>query len=280
MQVCLPTIAEALADAGGMNYITYTFVTHCLFWKWPLVFTSNMTLHYYPLVNKIVTTLNLRDKLNIPTPVDMDATFTRPFVTVAREPGSGGRPIAKLVAEKLGFEFIDEKIIRDIAASTKQRREIIKAIDEKSRGRIEDIIHSALNTEYMDDIEYITELGKVLLYYAHKGKVVIVGRGANFITPFAKGLHVNITAPFKLRVQRAMEYEGLNSRNAQKLVKKIEKERCDFVKQYLKQDVTKSNAYDLTINTSFYTLDQASNVIAEAFYQKFSRSERYKNIFS
>ena len=263
-----------------MDYITYTFVTHCLFLEVRVISLSNMTLHYYPLVNKIVTTLNLRDKLDIPTPEDMDATFSRPFITIAREPGSGGRPIAKLVAEKLGYEFVDEKIIRDIAASTKKRREIIRAVDEKSRGRIEDIIHSALNTEYIDDIEYISELGKVLLYYAHKGKVVIVGRGANFVTPFAKGLHVNITAPYKLRVQRAMEYEGLNQPDAQKLVKKIEKERQDFVKQYLKQDLTKSNAYDLTINTSFYTLDQASKVIVEAFYQKFGRLDRYKSIFS
>lgn len=238
-----------------------------------------MTLHYYPLVNKIITTLNLRDKLDISMPLDMEATFSRPFITVAREPGSGGRPIAKMVAEKLNFEFIDEKIIRDIASSTKKRKEIIKAVDEKSRSRIEDIIHSALNTEYIDDIEYISELGRVLLYYAHKGKVVIVGRGANFVTPFAKGLHVNITAPYKLRVQRAMEYESLNNQDAQKLVKKIEKERRDFVKQYLKQDLTKSNAYDLTINTAFYTLSQASNVIVEAFYQKFTRAERYKSLF-
>lgn len=244
-----------------------------------MAYYRRMALHYYPLINKVVQTLKIRDSLFAQGLEPSESSFVHPFVTISREPGSGGAPIARAVAAKLGFAFIDEEIIDEIASSTKQRRAIIKAIDEKSRSRIEDIVHSILNTEYVNDLTYISALVKVVLAYALKGNVVILGRGANFITPFAKGLHVNITAPYQVRVKRAMDFEGLGESEAKQVLAKIEKERRDFVRQYFKQDITKSNAYDLTLNTTYFRVNEACDVIVEAFYRKFSRSLRYGSLF-
>ena len=234
-----------------------------------------MSLHYYPLINRVLTTLRLRDGAIPNKNLTSEASFTRPFITIARESGSGGAPVAKAVAEKLNFTFVNEQIIEAIASSTKRRKEIIQAIDEKSRNAIEDMIHSMLNTEYVDDLRYVTELAKVVLAYAHRGHVVILGRGANFITPFAKGLHINISAPYAVRVRRAMDFEGHNERRAKAVIAKTELERKDFIKQYLKQDMSKINSYDLCINTTYFSVEQARDVIVEAFYQKFPRSVRY-----
>lgn len=231
-----------------------------------------MAIKYYPLINKVLASLKIRDEL---AHFSEDDSFVKPFITIAREPGSGGAPIAKAVAEKLGFEFIDEQIIEEIARSTKRRKAIIQQIDEKSRSQIEDVVHSILNAEYVDDAKYVSELVRVILTYAHKGYCVFLGRGANFMTPFAKGLHVNITAPYKVRVQRAMDFEGLNEAQAKEVIAKIEKERASFVKQYFKHDIGKKNAYDLTINTTYFQVDEARDVIIEALYRKFSRSLPY-----
>jgi cytidylate kinase len=224
-----------------------------------------MSTRYYPLINKALQLFRLHQTVQ-----DSESAFTRPFITIAREPGSGGAPIAQAVAKKLNFEFVDEQIIDQISQSTKRRKEIVKAIDEKSRSKIEDVVHSVLNTEYIDDSAYVSELVKVVLAYAYKGKCVILGRGANFITPFAKGLHVNVTAPYKLRVQRAIDYEGHSEARAKEVIAKVEKERTDFVKQYFKKDPKKANAYDLTLNTTYIQFDQARDLIIEAFYQKFA----------
>jgi cytidylate kinase len=239
-----------------------------------------MVVHYYPLVNKVLTRLKIRDKLAFMNRVDPEKEFNRPFITIAREPGSGGAPIGEAVAAALGFKCLDDQIIDEIARSTKKRKEIVQAIDEKSRTAIEDIVHSILNTEYLDDLKYVTELVKIVLAYAHEGQVVIMGRGANFITPFAKGLHVNIRAPYAVRVKRAMEHEGLTESKAKNVIAKVEQERKDFVKQYLRHDISKGNSYDLTINTTYFSVEEARDVILEAFYKKFPRSTRYKALFS
>lgn len=204
-----------------------------------------------------------------------DSSFIKPFITIAREPGSGGAPIAQAVADKLGFTLIDEQIVDQIAHSTKKRKTIIQEVDEKSRDHITDMVQSLFNPEYVDDIKYLVELAKIILAYASKGKVVILGRGANFITPFATGLHVNITAPYDVRVKRAMDFEGLNRAQAKAVIASVEKEREKFVRQYLRQDLSSRNAYDITLNTTYFRVDEARDVIVEAFYRKFSRSVKY-----
>lgn len=225
----------------------------------------------------MITRLNLRDRLAF-IDGDSDTSFKKPFVTIAREPGSGGAPIAREVAEKLGFVCIDEQIVDEIARSTKKRKEIIRDIDERSRSVIEDTVHSILNTEYVDDLKYVRELVRVILTYAHAGHVVLLGRGANFITPFSKGLHVNVTAPYEVRVERAMLHEGHDKKTAKEVIAKHEAQRKDFVKQYFKKDLNKCNAYDFTINTTYFTVSQVSDMIVEAFYRKFPRTLRYSAI--
>lgn len=232
-----------------------------------------MSTNYYPLVNKVLNFLNVKDRIaSRSSELLHENSFIKPFITVAREPGSGGAPIAKRVAEKLNFEFIDEQIIDEISHSTKRRKAIIEEIDEKSRTKIADIVHSVMNIEYVDDATYVSELIRVVLTYAYKGKTVILGRGANFYTPFAKGLHVNVVAPYEVRVRRAMDFEGHTKDKAKEVISDVDKERRNFVKQYFKKDIDKNNSYDITINTTYFRVEEAADVIVEAFKRKFSRS--------
>jgi len=228
-----------------------------------------MSVRYYPLINKIINAFNIRERLALPDTKNLEVAFAKPYITIAREPGSGGRPIAQLVAKRLKFNFVDELIIDELAKSTQKRKEIIKAVDEKSRSWISDMVHSLLNEEYVDDVKFMTELVRIILTFALRGNVVILGRGANFMTPFEKGLHVNVTSPRKVRILRAMEFEHVDEAEAKERIAKIEKERKDFVKQFLHKDITKVNSYDLTINTSNFPITQAADMIVNAYRTKF-----------
>lgn len=237
-----------------------------------------MSLHYYPLINRLMSVMNVKDIFNFSR--DHQVMFTKPFVTVARQPGSMGRPIAKQVASRLGFHFLDEEIIDDIAESTKKRRAIIQAVDERSRSRINDMVHSFLNREYVDDFTYVKELTKVLLAHMYQGNVVIVGRGANFISPLEKGLHVNIVAPSDLRARRTMEFDEISFAEAKTQNTKLALAREGFIKQYFRKDVANCVNYDLTVNTANFSMDASTDIIVEAFYRKFPRLARYKALLT
>lgn len=195
----------------------------------------------------------------------------KPFITVSRDPGSGGKPIAELVAKKLGFQFYDKQLVDDIARSAESRNKIMADIDEKSRSLTDDFVHNLLNPEYITERHYIKHLCKVILTVARAGKVVILGRGSNFITPKAFGLQIRITAPYRVCVSRAVQYERIPYHKAREIIQKKTVERAEFVKQYFGKDITQAKYYDLTLNTTFMSLEDAADIIIEAFKRKFPR---------
>lgn len=228
--------------------------------------------HFYDrLINKVMSSASLQRLKR--TGVDEEAEpayrFTQPFVTVSREPGSGGKPVARLVAKRLKFKFYNREIIEDVAKSVRQRKALLEGIDERGRTAIDDIIHGAFNPDYVSDTRYIRHLCQVVLSAAINGEVVILGRGANFITPFDKGLHIRVQAPYFIRVERAVKYEKILREEAIQIIKEVDERRKAFIKQYFAKDISSPNYYDVVINTTNMTIEDAASLIIEAFKNKF-----------
>ena len=57
------------------------------------------------------------------------------IITVSREFGSGGRSIAKLVAEKLGYEYYDSELVERVAKETGFSADYIADAGEYAPGR-------------------------------------------------------------------------------------------------------------------------------------------------
>lgn len=226
-----------------------------------------MRVAYDKLISHVLTTLNIQHSGN--TPVPAVEGFSHPFITIAREPGSGGKPIGQEVAKRLKFQFFDQELIEEIAKSTHLRKSIVGKIDEKGRTALQDMMQSMINPDYVSDLTYLTQLCKVILSIAYKGNAVILGRGANFITPYAKGLHVRVTAPYEVRLQHAVNFEGVTLQKAKTILQSVSHDRSQFVKQYFNKDITDVNYYDLTINTTFYRPHEAAEIVLTAFRKKF-----------
>ena len=197
------------------------------------------------------------------------SAFT-PCITIARDPGSGGRVIAQIVSQKLNLHFYDEALIDDIARTTNMNPDIIAKIDEKARGAIEDLVHSIINPDYVSDVEYLKHLSRAMLTVVHQQGSVLLGRGSNCIIGPEFGLHVLITAPYDVRVDRAIAYEKVSRRKAQNIIAKVTEERKNFVEEYFQKDYNDPTSYDLTINTASLDLEQTADIIVAAYRKKFS----------
>jgi len=201
---------------------------------------------------------------------------TKPFITISREAGSGGRPVAKLLAKKLKYDFYDKKLINLIAKKAKKRKALIESLDEKDRGVIEDIVHSFFNPDYVAEETYFKHLCQITMTLARKGKCVIVGRGANFITRNYGGLHVRVVAPFLVRAGYTARYENLTIYQARERVQKFDKERKEFIKSHFSKDPSNANYYDLVINTANLKKEIVADIVATAFKKKFPNWKNYK----
>lgn len=194
-----------------------------------------------------------------------------PHITVSREAGSGGKLIAKKLSKALNFEFYDEKLIDLVAKTVHKRRAVIAKLDESQRTILNDLVHRLLNPEYISAQTYIKSLCQVAEALAFKGGVVILGRGANFMTNSIGGLHIRVIAPFKVRVGYTVKYEKRSEKNAYFRVKKFDRERKEFVKQFFAKNPSNANYYDLVINTETLSIGKAVEIIVEAYKQKYRK---------
>ena len=199
------------------------------------------------------------------------AELFKPFITIARGRVMAGTCWARS-CKASWFYLYDHELIDEIAKSTKLRKSVVDQVDEKGRTALQDLVQGLINPNYVSDITYFTALCRVILSLAYRGNVVILGRGANYITPFAQGLHVRITAPVQVRIQRAIDYEGHPYPVAKEIIQKLDADRREFVKQYFDKDIRHANHYDLTINTMFYKPHETAQIVIAAFKQKFPKT--------
>lgn len=200
----------------------------------------------------------------------------RPFITVSREAGSGGRIVAELVAKKLGFKLYHKNLIEMTAKKAKKRKALIAGLDERDRGFMDDLVHSLLNPEYVSEQTFIKSLCEVIISLARKGNCVILGRGGAHITNQYGGLHVRIAAPFLVRAGYTSQYEGYTLYEAKERVKKWDKTRKQYIKQYFGYHSGSSNYYDLVINTTYLSVEQAADIVVAAFKKKYPEWRKYK----
>ena len=188
----------------------------------------------------------------------------KPVVTVSRQRGCRGHEFAKLLAHELKYGLFDRKIVDYIAKHMGVRSELVESLDERDRSELELWIKSMLSQRVFDHDDYIRSLGEAVKTTALQGGVVILGRGANLLLSGTPAFHVRIVAPDSFRIRNLCELEGMNESKAVEEIKKIDRDRADFIQRYFKRSIDDSTAYDLTINMGSSTLDGSVKIVRSA----------------
>lgn len=183
------------------------------------------------------------------------------IITISREMGSGGIPIAHKAADKLGYTLVDGEAIARVATQYGLTPEALEKADEKPPAFVE-----SLDQKIEIDFHRV-EL--ILLDFALKGNVVIYGRGGqDLLKDINSVLRARIIAPFEERVERWAEREWLDPDLARVLVRKSDQQRAGFIKYYFDRDWDDPLHYDLIINTSRLSEETAVKLICEGVKDK------------
>jgi cytidylate kinase len=179
------------------------------------------------------------------------------IITISREMGSGGRPLAQQLAEKLGYNLVNSTKIKELAASYGLSDEAMRQSDEKAPVFIEELDRqSELN---MNRIQLI------VLEQALKGNVILYGRGGQDLLASVEGiLRVRVIAPFEERVENWAEREWIDPERARSLVRKSDLQRDNFIRYYFDRDRNNPLSYDITVNTSRFPIEAAVEMIEKA----------------
>lgn len=181
-------------------------------------------------------------------------------ITIAREYGSGGRYIGKLVADKLGIKFYDKKFIGKLSELTGLSEKYIEETEQKR-----DVL-DALNTGYYSGISGADELfikeSELIKEIADKESCVIIGRCADFILEDNPNvIKVFIYNDIESKIKRATEIYKLDKENAEKEIRKINKLRANHYKHYTEKEWGNSSNYDICINSDALGIEKTTDLI-------------------
>lgn len=191
------------------------------------------------------------------------------IIVIGRQYGSSGHDIGKVLADKLGYDFYDQDIIKMAAKTTGMTSEFIgKREETMTNSLLYDLVNQMY--QYKDEREQAPKdkifaaESKVIRELADKGNCVIIGRCSDYILRDNKRvLKVFFNAPLESRIKRVMKRQGVEYSEAQHRIRKTDKYRADNYRYYTGRIWGASSNFDLTINTDF-GIDFIEKYIKEA----------------
>ncbi len=193
----------------------------------------------------------------------------KPVITISRQSGSGGLLVARALQKLLGrsWKIWDKEILDEVARVARVRRELIEPIDEREVDFFEVLTRSILGMEVMETSTFYRHLVRAVLSIGKHGNAVIVGRGGNFILPWA--YRVRIIASLPVRMERMVKYEHMDKKGAETKLKEWDRERKVFIRSVFDRNIDYPWHYDLIINTDRTDVEQAARLIAQTYRSAF-----------
>ncbi len=189
------------------------------------------------------------------------------IITVSREYGSGGRYVARLIADKLGIKFYDKDFVVKLAKETGLSEEYIEENEQKRTfgANLDNVVAGELSSSdelFIKESELIKEI-------AQKESAVIVGRCSDFILKDMDNvIKVFIYSNEENKVKRAIEFYGLDEENAKKEIKRIDKQRANHYKHYTGKEWKDSDNYDICINSDTFGVEKSAEIICDMLKSK------------
>lgn len=193
------------------------------------------------------------------------------IVTIAREHGSSGKQVGKLVAQKLGIPFYYKEMTALAAQESGLDKEFISDINKNSPDMLHDMYLSTKAVQHA-----VTAQSSIIRKIADNGSCVIVGRAADYILRDDPDVvRVFIYAPEEYRIARVMEVYGDTRAEAEKNIRKSDDARAAYYRSISGSDWGDRRHYDLMVDSSIGAENSAK--IVEDYVAGFERSKSRKH---
>ena len=189
-------------------------------------------------------------------------------ITISRQYGSNGAAIARIIASRLGYRYVDREIVDAVALRAGVSLPAVEALDEVGYGWASSLVHSVLSAFQGNEItqeSYLYISNTFIREAAAQGNVVIVGRAAQVVLGRRPGvLHVNVVAPTEDRAREIARREGIDEEHALHRIDEVDRTRARYVLKVSKRNWLDPGLYDLIINTHDLDVESAAGVVIDA----------------
>jgi cytidylate kinase len=209
-----------------------------------------------------------------------------PAITVSSLTGAGEHEVAKRVAglfeatatgNSTPWTVFDRNLIEKVLEEHYLPTTMARFISEDRRSFIEEVLEEIMGLHPPSWV-MVPQIIETVLQLADAGHVILVGRGASFITARMENVfHARLVAPLESRIERVSRIENLPVREAAKFVAEHDRGRKRFARAYFHSRPDDDLLYHLVINTDRIPCPAAAQLIAQQA-RKFFQASAEKSI--
>lgn len=169
------------------------------------------------------------------------------IITIAREHGSAGKEIGRLVAEELGIPYYYKEMLAVAAKNSGLSEKYLNEINARDEaGAMRDLYLGSKANEFA-----IRAQRDAILEIAKHGSCVIVGRAADFVLRNQTDVfRVFISAPLDYRIKKLHEMYGDDTTAAKKSIRRSDKNRASYYNAVSGLQWGARENYELSIDSS------------------------------
>ncbi|MEJ2154234.1 MAG: cytidylate kinase-like family protein [Desulfobacteraceae bacterium] len=195
-------------------------------------------------------------------------------ITISRQFGAGGLSLGKQLSKILGYTFVDQEIINQVAEKAKVSKDWVQAIEKEAGVKLHQFISRLIprglmdrildeQRGYIDEEIYIHLLEEIIRQMADQDNCIILGRGGQYILKGHPGtIHVLLIADKADRVRFMETHYKLDPQKALQVVNAEDKRRTNLYRKFEKSDYDLPDHYHLTLNMSKMSLEVAAKIIS------------------
>lgn len=185
-------------------------------------------------------------------------------ITIARQFGSMGRPIAKLMAQELGIEYYDRDIVDQTAKKLGLPVSVISEQEEKAKSSYFKM-KFPLGRDTIDMQEEIFQTQKqIILNLAEQSSCIIVGRCSDYILRyFQNHCSIYIYAPYEKRLGNCVNLLHMDQSDAEKMIVDVDKARDFYHKRFAGFAPDDIRYKDIMMDSSLLGVDGTAKALCE-----------------
>jgi cytidylate kinase len=194
-------------------------------------------------------------------------------VCISHSTGAEGEAVARIVADRLGFRYVDEEVIGEAAewadlspafvADVERRRPLVARMLGHIGGQASPtrLPTGQAERSLPTDADLRMLITDALRSIAEQGSVVIVAHAASFALGGPDVLRVLVTASPERRADRLASAQGVDARTAERLIKEEDAGRADYLKRFYGVDRELPTHFDLVVNTDVLAPERAAQLV-------------------
>ncbi|WP_301860012.1 AAA family ATPase [uncultured Megasphaera sp.] len=193
-------------------------------------------------------------------------------ITINRQFGSMGRPIAREMAQQLNVEFYDRDIIEATAQKLNMSLSIASDLEESAaRPRFWNMCFPLGRGESKKQDEIFQVQKQIILDIADGQSCIIVGRCSDYILRCTKHvLRVFIYAPYRKRLENCIERLKMDEDTAKAMIRQVDRARDAYQMRYAHYLPGDFHYNDLMIDSSILGVENTAQYLTELIVKKFS----------